>query len=142
MHSKKSRTGNVKTCQWLEVNAEARRILRTVNTSESFHFYEAIGKPTGQHTSNLKEFLETVRNVKAESLRFHLERKDFQNWIEKTLGDTTLARRITRIGTKDVGTMRTEIQSTLEKRIKELAGPTLTVTADTEQALARREVAA
>ena len=118
------------------------RFLRTVNPSESFHFYEAIGKPTGQNASNLTEFLETVKSVKTESLQFHLERKDFQNWIEKTLGDTTLARRIAVTSTKHEGNIRAKIQSTLEKRIKELAGPTLTMIVNTEQTVTRREVKA
>ncbi len=118
------------------------RILRTVNPSESFHFYEAIGKPTGQNASSLTEFLETVKSVKIESLQFHLERKDFQNWIEKTLGDTTLARRIANISTSNEGNIRTEIQSALEKRIKELAGSTLTMTVNIEHPVTRQEVTA
>jgi len=142
MQSKKSKRGNVKTSHGLEVNVEAMRILRTVNPTESFHFYEAIGKPMGQSASNLTEFLETVKSVKTESLKFHLERKDFQNWIEKTLGDTTLARRIAKTSTKHEGNIRAKIQSTLEKRIKELAGPTLTMTVNTEQTVTRRELEA
>jgi tryptophan 2,3-dioxygenase len=142
MQPKKSKTRNVKTSHGLEVNAEAMNILRTVNPNESFHFYEAIGKPTGQNASNLTEFLETVKSVKTESLQFHLERKDFQNWIEKTLGDTTLARRIAKTSTKHEGNIRAKIQATLEKRIKELAGPTLTMIVNTEQTVTRREVEA
>lgn len=142
MQPKKGNKRSAKTTHGLEVNAEATRILRTVNPSESFHFYEAIGKPTGQNASNLTEFLETVKSVKTESLQFHLERKDFQNWIDKTLGDTTLARRIAKIGTKHEGNIRAKIQSTLEKRIKELAGPTLTMIVNTEQTVARRELEA
>lgn len=142
MQLKKGRTRNVKAGHGLEVNLEAARILRTVNPSESFHFYEAIGKPTGQSASNLTEFLETVKSVKTESLQFHLERKDFQNWIEKTLGDTTLARRIAKTTTKHEGNIRAKIQSTLEKRIKELAGPTLTMIVNTEQTVTRQELEA
>jgi len=142
MQSKKGKTRNVKTSHGPEVNVEAMRILRSVNPSESFRFYEAIGKPTGQNASNLTEFLETVKSVKTESLQFHLERKDFQNWIEKTLGDTTLARRIAKTSTRHEGNIRAEIQSTLEKRIKELAGPTLTMIVNAEQTVTRREVEA
>lgn len=142
MQLKKGRTRNVKAGHGLEVNVEATQILRTVNPSESFHFYEAIGKPTGQKASNLTEFLETVKSIRIESLQFHLERKDFQNWIEKTLGDSTLARRITKTSTKREGNIRAEIQSTLEKRIKELAGPTLTMIVNAEQTVTRRELEA
>jgi len=142
MQPKKGKTRKAKTSHGLEVSVEAMRFLRTVNPSESFHFYEAIGKPTGQNASNLTEFLETVKSVKTESLQFHLERKDFQNWIEKTLGDTTLAKRIAKTSTKHEGNIRAKIQSTLEKRIKELAGPTLTMIVNTEQTVTRRELEA
>jgi len=127
MQLKKGRTRNVKAGHGLEVNVDATKILRTVNPSESFHFYEAIGKPIGQKASNLTEFLETVKSVKTESLQFHLERKDFQNWIEKTLGDTTLSRRIVKTSTKHGGNIRAKIQTTVEARIKELEGPALTM---------------
>jgi tryptophan 2,3-dioxygenase len=142
MHSKKSKASNAQISQGFEVNAEAIKYLRTVNPSESFHFYEAIGKPTGQSASNLTEFLETVKSVKTESLQFHLERKDFQKWIEKTLGDKTLARRITKTGAKHEGNIRAKIQSTLQKRIKELAEPNLTMMVDTEQTVTSRKLEA
>jgi len=142
MQSKKGQRRNVKTSHGPEVSVEAMRILRTVNQNESFHFYEAIGKPTGQSASTLIEFLEKVKSVKAESLQFHLDRKDFQNWIGKTLGDATLALRISRINMKSYGNIRAKIQSTLEKRTQELTGPTLTITVNTEEILAKRELAA
>lgn len=132
----------MKPGRWPEANVDAKRILRTLNTSESFHFYEAIGTPTGQHASNLMEFLERMKHVKTESLRFHLERKDFKNWIEKTLGDKTLANRIERISTNPETHMRAEIQLTLEKRIGELARPNWTMTVNTEHAVTNREIQA
>ena len=142
MRSKKSKASNGQTSKGFEVNAKAIKYLRTVNPTESFHFYEAIGKPTGQSASNLRELLEIVKSVKTESLKFHLERKDFQNWIEKTLGDETLARRITKTDTKHGGDIRVKIQSTLQKRIKELAKPNLTMMVDAEQTVISRELEA
>jgi len=142
MRSKNNKTNNAQTSKGFEVNAKAIKYLRTVNPNESFHFYEAIGKPTGQSASNLAEFLEIVKSVKTESLQFHLERKDFQNWIEKTLGDKTLATRITNTGTKHQGNIRAKIQSMLQKRIKELAKPNLTMMVDTEQTVTSRKIEA
>ena len=104
----------------LEVNAEAIRILRTVKNEESFYFYEAIGKPTGESARSLSDFLEKIKTVKLESLQFHLQRKDFQNWIEKTLGDSNLARKIERISPSNDEVLRTKIQSNVESRLKEL----------------------
>jgi tryptophan 2,3-dioxygenase len=142
MRLKKGKTRNVKKGHGLEVNVEAMRILRTVNPSESFHFYEAIGKPTGQSASNLRELLERVKSVETESLQFHHERKDFQNWIEKTLGDTTLARKIGDLSAKPEANLRARIQSTLEQRIKELARPILTMIVNTEKIATRQELKA
>lgn len=140
MRVKKRKTKTVQISHEQEVNVESKNILRTLNPNESFHFYEAIGKPTGQNASSLPEFLDKVKFIKTESLKFHLERKDFQNWIHKTLGDTTLAARIAKTNTKHEDKMRAQIQSTLERRIKELAGPSLAMAANTEQTATRRQI--
>lgn len=109
----------------LEVNAEATKILRTVRDEEAFYFYEAIGKPTGENARSLSDFLEKMKSVKLESLLFHLQRKDFQTWIEKTLGDSKLARKMDGIPPSHDDYLRTKIHATVENRIKELRGTSL-----------------
>jgi hypothetical protein len=104
----------------LEVNTEAIRILRTVSDEEAFYFYEAVGKPTSESARSLSEFLEKTKTVKLESLLFHLQRKDFENWIKKTLGDSKLARKIEKISPSNDEALRTKIQSNIESRLKEL----------------------
>jgi predicted lactoylglutathione lyase len=104
----------------LEVNAETVKILRTVGDNEAFNFYEAIGKPTGETARNLTDFLEKVKSVKLESLVFHLQRNDFQNWIEKTLGDSKLAGKLRMISSSNRDDVRMNIHRTVENRIKEL----------------------
>ena len=111
----------------LEVNAEATKILRTVRDEEAFYFYEAIGKPTGENTRSLSDFLEKMKSVKLESLLFHLQRKDFQTWIEKTLGDSKLARKMDGIPPSHDDDLRTKIHATVQNRIKELRGAPLTL---------------
>jgi len=111
----------------LEVNAEATKILRTVRDEEAFYFYEAIGKPTGENAQSLPDFLEKMKSVKLESLLFHLQRKDFQTWIEKILGDSKLARKMDRIPPSHDDDLRTKIHATVENRIKELRGAPLTL---------------
>jgi hypothetical protein len=112
----------------LEVNAEAIRILRILRDEEAFYFYEAIGKPTGENAQSLSDFLEKMKSVKLESLLFHLQRKDFQTWIEKTLGDSKLARKMDGIPpSHDDDDLRTKIHATVENRIKELRGTSLTL---------------
>ena len=104
----------------LEVNTEAIKILRTVKDEEAFYFYQAIGKPTGESAKSLSDFLEKIKTVKLESLQFHLQRKDFQNWIEKTLGDSKLANKIERISPSNDEALRTKTQSNIESRLREL----------------------
>jgi hypothetical protein len=110
-----------------EVNAENVKILRTVGNEEAFYFYEDIGKPTGESARSLSDFLEKVKSVKLKSLMFHLQRKDFQNWINKILGDSKLARKIGRIPPAHDEGLRTKIQEVVEGRIKELGEAPLTL---------------
>jgi len=120
MPSKSKKKKRVPKKRLLEVNLDATRILRTVGDQEAFYFYEAFGKPTGESTRSLSDFLEKVKSVKSESLLFHLQRKDFQNWIKETLGDSKLARKIGRIVPSCNEDIRTKIYSAVENRIKEL----------------------
>jgi hypothetical protein len=112
--------------QNLEVNADAVKVLRTVGDQEAFYFYEAIGKPIGETAKNLNEFLNKVKTVKAESLKFHLQRKDFQNWVAKILGDAKLARELGRIPESNTDDARMIIAETVENRIKQLKDSTIT----------------
>ena len=57
----------------------------------AFHFYTAIGQPTGFSAESLKDFYEIVKRIAAESLEFHLYREDFENWIKTVFTDAALA---------------------------------------------------
>jgi quinol monooxygenase YgiN len=106
--------------QNLEVDTEAAKILRTVRDQDAFHFYEAIGKPTGEIARNLSDFLDRMKSVKSESLIFHLQRRDFQNWIEKILGDSKLAGELGKISSSNYDDVRMSIYKTVENRINRL----------------------
>jgi hypothetical protein len=116
--------------QNLTVNSKATKALKTVPDREAFYFYEAVGKPTGQIARNLSDFLENVKCVKAECLLFHLQRKDFQNWIGKVLGDSELAKEVGGIPLSDGDTVRVGICKTVENRLKELNDTSRTVLSD------------
>lgn len=98
------------------------KILRTVGDREAFYFYEAFGKPTGNTARNLSDFLDIVKSVKTESLTFHLQRGDFQNWFEKILDDSELVAKLGKIASSNSSDIRLNIQNTVENRIKELRG--------------------
>jgi hypothetical protein len=99
---------------------EAARILRKVGDEETFHFYTGVGQPTGDKAASLLDLLQKTKTVKLESLTFHLKRKDFQNWLEKTVGDSKLARKISRIRVSENDKIREEIDAVVEGRLKEL----------------------
>jgi len=104
----------------LEVNSGAIKILRPLKEEEGFYFYTAVGKPTGENAGSLSNFYENLKSVKLESLAFHLQRKDFQNWVKNTLGDSQLAGRLSRIRPLSDEALRGKICATVENRIKEL----------------------
>ncbi len=103
-----------------ESNTQSEKVLRTVADQEAFYFYEGVGKPIGENAKNLNDFLKKVQTVKAESLTFHFQRKDFQNWVEKILGDAKLAREIGRIPDTNSDDLRILISEIVQTRIKEL----------------------
>ena len=103
-----------------EVDTQAVQVLRTVRDDEAFYFYEAIGKPTGQTARNLQEFLDEIKSAKPQSLMFHHARRDFQNWTEKVLGDTKLARKLEKIASSNGDQVKTEIRKAVETRLKQL----------------------
>ena len=115
-----SRTARNTNRQNVESNPQSARALRTVGDQEAFYFYEAVGKPIGQNAKNLNDFLEKVKTIKAESLAFHLQRKDFQNWAEKILGDAKLARELGSISAKNSDDVRMLLSEIVQHRIKEL----------------------
>lgn len=104
----------------VEVDADAAKILRTVKDHEAFYFYESVGKPTGENARNLIDFLDKAKSIKTESLTFHLQRQDFQNWVQKILGDSKLAIELSRASSSNKEDIRTSICNTVENRIKEL----------------------
>jgi hypothetical protein len=103
-----------------EADTEVVRALRTVKDQEAFYFYEAVGKPTGELARNLPDFLNKVKIVKSESLVFHLQRGDFQNWVTNTLGDSKLGNELSKISASEDKDTRMDVCKTVEDRIDEL----------------------
>ena len=81
----------------LEAKKEIIEILRTVPYEKGFHFYTAPGIFTGETATSLDAFEKKLQVVPAYSVNFHFQLGDFQKWIEDTLGDVELARRISSI---------------------------------------------
>jgi hypothetical protein len=128
--SKSKRTRNK-----FDSSVNAEKILRTVRDQEAFYFYETVGKPIGEIARSLPDFLDKVRFVKLESLTFHLQRNDFQKWIEKTLGDSDLAGKLNRLPSSDNSEIRTSICKTVENRLRELKESSSGILVDTNSTI-------
>jgi len=126
---------NSKRAQSLKVDVEATKTLKTVGDQEAFYFYEAVGKSTGEKARNLSDFLERVKTAKSDSLVFHLQRGDFQNWVEKILGDSKLAKKLGRLSPSNCDDARMSICKTVENRIKELQESPAAILADESSAV-------
>jgi hypothetical protein len=135
MSPKNKKRVEARNKQNLEVDTEAVKILRTVRDQEAFYFYEAVGKSTGEIARNLSDFLDKVKSVKSESLMFHLQRRDFQNWIEKILGDSKLAGKLERISCSNSDDVRMSIYKTVENRIKQLRESSVSILVDENRAV-------
>ncbi len=68
-------------------------VLRTVPNENAFYFYRGEGSPSGQKASSLQEFLSSIEAADKNSLYFHSQRHDFENWV-RMLGDPTLAKQM------------------------------------------------
>lgn len=113
--------------QTLEIDQREVKILRNLKDEEAFHFYENIGKPTGESAKGLSDFLKKVSTIKLESLQFHQGRQDFQKWIKETLGDSKLAEKIGKLSPSNDEKLRAKIHETLEQRLRELKDTSITI---------------
>ena len=100
------------------------RIQRSVPEQEGFHFYLAIGEPTGEIAVSLADFVNKVETIDVRSVNFHFPRKDFEKWIRGIIGDAELALRIGRIRLGVQGeALRNEIIRVVKVRLNELKPP-------------------
>ena len=97
------------------------KILSRVPHDKWFHFYTGLGQNTGETATSLESFAQALEKTSADSVLFHFQRKDFQNWIQTTVGDGVLAERINHLsGLLPVEDLRRELVEAVQKRISQL----------------------
>ena len=64
---------------------------RHVSSDKGFHFYKSTGQSTGIVVTSIADFFDSLYKVDAESVRFHLQRRDFQKWMKDVFGADNLA---------------------------------------------------
>ena len=97
------------------------KILSTVPHDKGFHFFTDLSRNTGETATSLEMFAQKLERIDADSVQFHFQRSDFQNWIQTTVGDGVLAERIDHIsGQLPVEDLRNEIVKVVQKRQSQL----------------------
>ncbi len=97
------------------------KILNTVPYDQGFCFCIA-GNYTGVTATSLVEFAEKLKTIDLNSIKFHLQRNDFQKWIKEVLCDDELAEKINQIKTEQLSgeNLREELLQTINSRITHL----------------------
>ncbi len=105
------------------LQGEASRIFRRLPKEQAFYFFTSVGEYTGECATCFEEFLEKIKEVNIESLKFHLCRGDFEKWIDETLEDKELAEDILDLRdimpTRDV--LRKKLVTIVSRRREKLA---------------------
>jgi len=113
----------------------AKRILRRLPLGKGFTFFYEFARPTGLTVHSLDEFYATLKTVDLSSIRFHMERGDFERWLRHVVGDDKLADKLVTISNQKLTgeSLRMKILATMESRIKELKGMTFKTSAKTKK---------
>ena len=100
---------------------EAARALRTVTPDKAFYFYREIGQPLGAASKSLDEFATIVKSIDPSSVRFHVERGDFESWF-RMLGDGSLAGQVAALRGKNISPdeLRGRVSSMVRTRVDQL----------------------
>ena len=65
--------------------------------AKRFYFTDASGHPLGRASASLWEFSEALADIPIDALRYHLERGDFEHWLQDVIHDDELARRVGKV---------------------------------------------
>ena len=79
------------------------------------------GHYTGETALSLSSFLRDMGSIDIESIKFHIDRDDFEKWLTNTIGDEELAQIIDKLDKKiPEEKLREKLTDILQKRISEL----------------------
>ncbi|MGQ9515600.1 MAG: DUF5752 family protein [Thermoproteota archaeon] len=99
----------------------AKRILARLTPERAFYFFKGIGEYIGHVAFSLDEFCSLLNVVSIDSIDFHINRNDFENWIN-FIGDSELANSIKKSKEMNLKgeALRKELHDLVESRCKEL----------------------
>ena len=89
-----------------------------VPEGSEFNFYTAVGQPTGLSAESLRDFYEKIKRIDSASLEFHINRRDFKNWMQAIVKDEVLADEFESLSTQELKgeNLREKIASVIESR--------------------------
>ena len=101
---------------------ENPNLLSSVPLEKAFQFFTELGENTGITARSTPEFAEKLQKIPIQSVTFHFQRQDFQNWFKITVGDEVIAKRIDQINiwVHNDENLRKELFKTVQNRITEL----------------------
>lgn len=67
-----------------------------------FHFHDGRGHYLDRAAANLWEFRQALGELPIETIQYHLQRGDFERWLENVLHDEELARRVRKVGSRNL----------------------------------------
>ena len=100
----------------------ARWLLRRIPAGKGFTFFYEFARPTGITVHSLEEFCQALQKVRLKSIKFHLERGDFERWLSQVVGDEKLAEEFRQLSSQKFKgkILREKIVSLVKARIDEL----------------------
>ena len=89
-----------------------------VPKGSEFNIYTAVGQPTGLSAESLRDFYEKIKRIDSASLEFHINRRDFKNWMQAVVKDEVLADEFESLSTQELKgeNLREKIASVIESR--------------------------
>ena len=104
----------------------AQNILGVLSLEKAFHFYYALDKPSGIHTTSLTDFVGTIQTINLKCIEFHVPRRDFELWV-RSLGDIELSKKLEMLRMRHLSgeALRKEIHEIVKSRCEELTRLTL-----------------
>ncbi|MFZ7138661.1 MAG: DUF5752 family protein [archaeon] len=102
--------------------ALADRILTPVTVDKAFHFYNEVDQPLGVYAESLQDFVDKLQTVDIQSIEFHMKSKDFECWINSTLCDVELSKKVALLRTINLSgeDLRAKLYQTVKSRYDEL----------------------
>jgi len=67
-----------------------------------FYFHDGAGHYLGRSAASLWEFHEVLGELPGDSLRYHLRRGDFENWLQDVLYDKELTRLVKKVNSRNL----------------------------------------